>query len=90
MRKLRKFIIADPAGERLSVREMQTLSGGSQSLDIYKCTCYVFIPTGVIAKKNTNVKAFSTSQAADIALKNDCAGYTSAYCEFFCHINGTH
>ena len=90
MRKLRKLIIAAPAGEYLSVREMQTLSGGSQSLDIYKCTCYVLIPTGAIATKNTNVKAFSTSQAADIALKNDCAGYTSAYCEFFCHINGTH
>lgn len=91
MRKLQKFIIS--TGKFLSVREMQELSGGSESsngIDIYKCTCYMTMPGGYVFTKYANVKATSQSAAESGVLRNECEGYTSASCIFLSHLDGTH
>ena len=90
MRKLRKFIVTSSTDNRLSIREMQALSGGSRNFEIYSCTCYVTMPNGGVNKKNVNVVADSQSAAENGVLGNQCKEYTSAYCQFLSHINGTH
>ncbi len=93
MRKLRKFIVAAPTGTRLSVKEMQGLSGGSSSnsIDIYECTCYLTMPCGcVFTKEHVFVKATSQSAAESGVLRSKCEGYTSASCHFYSHLDGTH